>query len=77
MLEKETKTKAYSKEGLSQASRGARGGGGEDEERREACRVWIEDFSEQLQQQMEEMEGKLEQVKADRGGRRGRRKQAW
>ena len=74
VLEKETKTKAYSKEGLSQAVRGARGSGGEDEERREVCKAWIDEFSALLHGQMEEMEGRLEQVKADRGGKKAKSK---
>ena len=72
VLEKETKTKAYSKEGLSSGKSG-RGRSGsmndddldprEDPAKRETF-VWLDDLEEKLQSQLEEMEEKMEGYKA-------------
>ncbi len=64
VLEKQTKTKAYSKEGLAaiQRQRPAGGGAGEDE-KREEVKGWLDEMSEALQGQYDEMEQKLETAK--------------
>ena len=64
VLEKQTKTKAYSKEGLAASAkqRPAGGAGGEDE-KREEVKGWLDDMSEALQSQYDEMERKLETAK--------------
>ena len=64
VLEKQTKTKAYSKEGLAASAkqRPAGGAGGEDE-KREEVKGWLDEMSEALQGQYDEMEAKLETAK--------------
>ena len=64
VLEKQTKTKAYSKEGLAASAkqRPAGGAGGEDD-KREEVKGWLDEMSEALQGQYDEMEHKLETAK--------------
>ena len=62
VLERETKTKAYSKEGLSLVNKRKEGGvmNEKDEERKTEVREWLEDFIKTLNTQHEEYEEKVE-----------------
>lgn len=64
VLEKETKTKAYSKEGLNASLRKPNQlDPREDPEKRDTF-LWLDEIEEKLQQQMEEFEAKLESIKS-------------
>ena len=65
VLEKQTKTKAYSKEGLAASAkqRQGAGGAGAEDEKREEVKGWLDEMSEALQGQYDEMEKKLETAK--------------
>ena len=70
VLEKETKTKAYSKEGLNSSSRrgGGRGKGEGLDPREDPAKkdtfAWLDEIEEALQDQLREMDEKLEGLKA-------------
>lgn len=57
VCEKETKTKAYSKEGLSMQTKK---GKDKDDGPKQAIYQWIDDMTEQLSEQQSELESQME-----------------
>ena len=62
--EKETKTKAYSKEGLAKAARLD-----PEQQKRADSRKWVEELKRKLEQQTEELEAEVEEMSATKRGR--------
>jgi len=77
VLEKETKTKAYSKEGLNAAARqrseSSGGPSGRDDPAKQPTFQWLDELEQQLEQQVEEMEEKAEAMKSAAAGKKSKK----
>ena len=63
-MERETKTKAYSKEGLAQVEKLD-----PEQQKRADSRKWVEDLKRRLEQQTEELEAEVEEMSSTKRGR--------